>query len=774
MKKKINKFVFICVHSWLKKLRVHLWLFCLLFLFVGCDNSSSKKVNLRFWNGFTGPDGRTMKKLVRMFNSENPDIHVQMQRIKWNTYYNKLFVAGMGERAPEVFVIHTDNILRFAEANFLRPIDDLASGTNGIDITDIDSNVWSALDINNKHYGIPLDAFPWGIFYNKKLFREAGIVDEYGNAKPPANKAEFLDALKKLKKDTDGDGRPDQWGFAITHVAGFGRTVISLWEGGLIDKNTKECILNQPKTVEAVQFFSDLVSKEKLMPPPEEMGGWLGFRQGKVGFVFTGIYMLNDAERQKDLEYGVAPLPVFSGKHAVFCNSHNLCMSPQLKGKKLDAAWKFIKFLSDNSIKWAAAGQVPARKKVRATKEFKNMKAQYTFSKQIPYADYLPLITTSPELISEFGIALEKSFRGRSSAKEAMDIATERYNLTIARQKEMKTSAKIPPLKGDKGGCKTDTNLYYLLLYLIPIGIILAIILFYNYGSKENRRFLNQMSGYTFLLPYIILFLSFIIVPLVYGLGLSVFRWEMLSAVPAKFIWFGNYFEAIKDPYFQKAFWATSRFVVMMVPLKLFIALMIAVGISSLPFKKQSFFRASYFLPTLISVSVAGILWRWFFSSEFGLFNAYLTQLGLDRVPWITSPAVAMKSIVFMTLWWSVGGSMIILLAGLQSIPEHYYEAASIDGASKFQQFLNITMPLLKPVFLFVVVTTTIGAFQVFGQIFVITNGGPEQSTRVVAQYIYETDFTKYRMGYGASMSWLLFMVIAAISIINFKFLKEK
>jgi len=402
------------------------------------------------------------------------------------------------------------------------------------------------------------------------------------------------------------------------------------------------------------------------------------------------------------------------------------------------------------------------------------MKEQYIFSKQIPYADYLPLISTSPELISEFGVALEKSFRGRSSAKDAMDIATERYNLTIARQKEMKSSAKIPPLKGDNGVSKKQTNLYYLMLYLIPIGIILAVILFYKYGSKKTKLFLKQMAGYTFLLPYIILFVSFIIVPLVYGLGLSVFRWEMLSAVPAKFIWFGNYFEAIKDPYFQKAFWATSRFVVMMVPLKLFIALMIAVGINSLPFKKQSFFRASYFLPTLISVSVAGILWRWFFSSEFGLFNAYLTQLGLDRVPWITSPAVAMKSIVFMTLWWSVGGSMIILLAGLQSIPEHYYEAASIDGANKFQQFLNITMPLLKPVFLFVVVTTTIGAFQVFGQIFVITNGGPEQSTRVVAQYIYETAFTKYRMGYGASMSWLLFVVIAAISIINFKFLKEK
>jgi ABC-type sugar transport system permease subunit/ABC-type glycerol-3-phosphate transport system substrate-binding protein len=680
----------------------------------------------------------------------------------------------MGNRAPEVFVIHTDNICRFADANFLRPIDDLAHGNKAIDVADIDSNVWRALEINNKHYGVPLDVFPWGIFYNKKIFREAGIVDENGNAKPPTNKAEFLDALKKLKKDTDGDGRPDQWGHVITYTPSYARTMILLHEGDLIDKNTKDCIINQTKSVEAVQFVSDLINKDELMPSPEEMGGWLGFRQGKVGFVFTGIYMLNDVERQKDLEYGVAPLPKFNDNHAVFCGSHNLCMSPELKGKKLDAAWKFIKFLSDNSIDWAAAGQVPVRKKVRANDKFKKLKAQNIFSKQIPHLAYLPLISTEPELMSEFGIALEKSFRGRCSAKEALDIAADRYKLTLDRQKEMKASAKTPVSMGDSGECKKETNLSFLLLYTIPVLIIIAIILFYKYGSKENRKFLNQMSGYTFLLPYIILFLSFIILPLVYGLGLSVFRWEMLSAVPAKFIAFGNYIEALKDPYFQKAFWATSRFVIMIVPLKLFIALMIAVGINSLPFKKQSFFRASYFLPTLISVAVAGILWKWFFNTEFGLFNAYLNQLGLEKIPWITSARIAMKSIVFMTLWWSVGGSMVILLAGLQNIPEHYYEAASIDGATSFQQFLLITMPLLKPVFLFVVVTTTIGAFQVFGQIFVITNGGPELSTRVVAQYIYETAFTKYRMGYGASMSWLLFLVIAAISAINFKFLKEK
>ncbi len=288
------------------------------------------------------------------------------------------------------------------------------------------------------------------------------------------------------------------------------------------------------------------------------------------------------------------------------------------------------------------------------------------------------------------------------------------------------------------------------------------------------KKNIDKLSGYLFLVPYFILFSAFLIVPLIYGLGLSLFRWEMLSSAPADFIGIGNFTEALHDKYFWMSFWATFRFTIMAVPLSVILALSIAVGINSIPMKKQSFFRASFFLPTLISISVAGILWRWFFNTEFGLFNTYLQKMGFDPIPWLTDPGWAMKSIVFMTIWWSIGGAMIILLAGLQSVPRHYYEAASIDGANKWQQFYLITLPLLKPVLLFVIVLSTIGAFQVFGQTFIITRGGPELSTRVLVQYIYETAFTKYRMGYGAAMSWLLFVIIAIFSIVQFKFLKQK
>lgn len=279
-------------------------------------------------------------------------------------------------------------------------------------------------------------------------------------------------------------------------------------------------------------------------------------------------------------------------------------------------------------------------------------------------------------------------------------------------------------------------------------------------------------TAYLFAAPFLLLFGTFIVLPLLYGLVLSVVRWDMLSSRPLRFVAFDNFTEAFGDTYFWQALTATGKFVVMATPLTLVLALALAVGLNAIPRSRQAFYRAAYFLPTVITISVAGIVWRWFYNSEFGLFNAYLAPMGI-KIPWITDVQWAMPSLVLMTLWWTVGGPIVALLSGLQNIPTSYYEAASIDGATGWQSFWRITMPLLRPVFLFVMVLNVIGAFQVFGQVYMITGGGPELSTRTLVQYIYETAFNNYRMGYASALSWLLFLVIAAFSAIQFRVMKE-
>lgn len=293
-------------------------------------------------------------------------------------------------------------------------------------------------------------------------------------------------------------------------------------------------------------------------------------------------------------------------------------------------------------------------------------------------------------------------------------------------------------------------------------------------GIKPPRsRFFRRYGGYAFLLPYLILFLSFLILPLIYGFWLSLVDYEMLSREAHSFVGLDNYREAMNDEYFWRAMKATGLYVGMAVPLVLGLALLMAVLIDSLPEKRQGLYRLMIFMPTMITITVAGLVWRWFYHSEFGLLNAMLEPLGI-WIPWLTDPSWAMRSIVLMSLWWTAGVPLVILMAGLKQIPTSYYEAGAIDGAIGWRRFLYITLPLLRPILLFVMVMTIIGSFQVFGQTFIITEGGPELATRVIMHYIYDTAFNFYRMGYGSALSWLLFIVIITFSLIQFRVFRER
>ena len=378
-----------------------------------------------------------MLALIKEFNESNPDINVTMQRMDWGLYYNKLFVAGLGGRTPEVFAIHADSLARFTRANFVRPVDDLV-GPNGIvDPSDIDENVWAATERDGKHWAIPLDIHLVGMFYNRTLFKKAGLVDAHGEPQPPTNRAEFLNALRKLK----GVNGPDSWGFVYTWQRTNIYTAFRQNGGDIFNADHTQTTINSPENVEALQWCADLVLKEKLAPPPQDFDSWVGFRQGKVGIAFEGIYMLPDLRKQGDLDYAAAPVPTLFKQPAAWANSHSICLRADLSGRELAASERFVKFLSDHTLDWAAAGQVPVRKSLRASTRFQQMSAQREFAKEIPYAAYFPAVPFNFEYMSEYEYAIEKALRGSESAKQALDTAAvninrimQRYNAAASRE----------------------------------------------------------------------------------------------------------------------------------------------------------------------------------------------------------------------------------------------------------------------------------------------------------------------------------------------------
>ncbi len=404
---------------------------CGVLFFAGCDRAQSNAVTLRFWNGFTGPDGRTMLRIVRKFNEENPDVRVRMQRMDWSVYYNKLFVAGLGGRAPEVFVVHASHIERFLRARFIRPIDDLVGGPNPLDSNDFVPQVWSAVDRNGAHYGLPLDVHLMGLFYNKTLFREAGIVDAAGNPAPPRTRDEFMAAAERLTRHSNG--KQEHWGFVFTWARTNLLTLMRQWGGRAFTPDGKTCTLDTPENIEALQFCVDLVRKHRIAPPPENFNSWIGFRQGKVAMAFEGIYMLSDLQRQKDLDFGAAPLPQLGKQAATWGDSHILCLREGLDERSRNAAWRFMRYLSDHALDWAEGGQIPVRQSQLSSARFQQMYAQAEFAKGLPNVSYVEHVPFIFEYYSEFDAAIEKALRGVEPPQSALTAATKRMNETIVR-----------------------------------------------------------------------------------------------------------------------------------------------------------------------------------------------------------------------------------------------------------------------------------------------------------------------------------------------------
>lgn len=401
----------------------------------GCGVQGGREVELRFWNGFTGPDGRTMLRIVREFNAMHPGIRVVMQRMDWGTYYNKLFVAGLSGRAPEVFVVHTDNMVRFARAGGLRAVDDLVAGGR-LAAGDIDERFWRGVEVDGKRFGVPLDIHPWGLYYNKRLFREAGLTNAAGAIQVPHDRESFLAAARALTRDTRGNGVTDQWGFVMTYLRTLGYTLMCQYGGGLDPDENGDCRIDREENVAAIQFMVDLVQKERVAPMPQLLDAWTGFRQGAVGMVCEGIYMLADLEKQDDLEYGAAPMPMLGRDAAVWGNSHNLCIGKGVEGRTLTAAWEFICYLSDRGLAWAKAGQVPVRKSQRSSPAFTNLWAQYEFAKRVEEVRYSPRMMTVFELWNEVDYALERAVRGSATPGAALGRAQEKYMAVVARMRQ--------------------------------------------------------------------------------------------------------------------------------------------------------------------------------------------------------------------------------------------------------------------------------------------------------------------------------------------------
>lgn len=289
------------------------------------------------------------------------------------------------------------------------------------------------------------------------------------------------------------------------------------------------------------------------------------------------------------------------------------------------------------------------------------------------------------------------------------------------------------------------------------------------FGERVSRLSLAQrrtILGYIFIMPFILGFLFWFLAPALVAGYLTFHKWNLIT--PPQYIGMQNIERLLEDPILPKSLKATFTYAALSVPLSLIYAFFLA-SLMNTKIRGIAIFRTIYYLPTIVPAVATAILWAWLFNTEFGLVNAFIRSLGGSKIAWLQEPKWAMVAFVAMSLW-VTGGSTLIFLAGLQGIPEVYYEAAEIDGAGPWVKLWNITLPLMSPIFFFNLVTGIIAAFQTFVSAFLMTNGGPQHSTLFFVLYIYRTAFESQKMGYAATLSWLLFLILLVLSFVVFKF----
>jgi multiple sugar transport system permease protein len=287
-------------------------------------------------------------------------------------------------------------------------------------------------------------------------------------------------------------------------------------------------------------------------------------------------------------------------------------------------------------------------------------------------------------------------------------------------------------------------------------------------AAARSRRPRRDLAGYLFISPALLLFLVFIAGPFVAAIALSLYTWDLLT--PAQFVGLANFRHLVDDAALRRSLLNTFVFAAASVVTHIGLGLALALAVHrKMNAVVRYFVRTTFFFPFVVSWAAVALVWKYVLDPTFGIGGYYVERLGFSAPNWLSSPTLAMPSVIAVDWWHTIGYTFIILLAGLQTVPEALMEAARVDGANAWQRFWSVTLPLMSPTLFFATVITFIGAFQIFEPMLIMTQGGPNGSTRSIVQYTYEQAFQQFQIGYASAVALVLFVVVMAVTLLQFR-----
>lgn len=727
------------------------------------------------WAGGGGQkEEQIVAELIATYCRQHPNIKVtRINPGDAASFFTKLQTMMAADAPPDVFYMGSERLSGFASQDLLLELEPLIAADEAagrptlrpadffrptVDCFRFDGQATGA----GKLYGIPKDFTTIGFYYNKTLFDKAGLPY------PPDDWTwdDFITTARELHQRLAGE---DVTGAEFMTWPSMIRAYLRTEGLEVSSDDFQHSRLREPDVRAALERLRSWRFDEEgtlTSGKSQVAAGESVFLSGKVGMAGPfGRWVVPTYRPIKEFEWDFAPLPHGKVKANV---AFTVSWSIAKQTRYPQEAWELVKFLCGADGQAQAAGlglAIPTLKAVARSTAFMdpNQKPErdYVYVDQAEYAEVLRW-PADTQFESRLGNRLEAALRTGSTSLE---------NAITQLEDEWRKSQQTPLRRTDFPAAPWGRITRGLVIPLAGLLLVALVVWWQRRPKKIGLR--EELAGYGFVSPWVLGFLAFMAFPIVLSFLLSCMKWTGVSGLQyAQWVGLANYRELLfYDDKFRMSLRVTAYYALFAVPLGQLLALLGALLLNH-DLKLSGFFRSAWYLPSVLAGVGVAILWKWVFDGDHGLLNTYLLGPLLEpfRVKppqWFDKDAATFgpPAYALMSLW-GIGGTMVIYLAGLKGIPTELYEAASIDGASRWSRLRNVTLPMLSPVMFFNVIMAIIGSFQVFTQAYVMTGGGPGDDTRFYVLYLFNQAFEFHEMGYASALAWLLLAIILILTLI--------
>jgi len=726
--------------------------------FLACPGVAHGKTEITVWA--MGAEGKLIRTMADDFEKANPDVKVITQAIPWDGAHEKLITSVIGEVPPDVCQMGTTWMAEFRSMDSLERLDGYFAASKETVLGSFFSGARSSVESPEGIFGIPWYVDTRVMFYRRDILKEAGYESF------PATWDSMLEMLKKiveLKKARNESG------YAINLPAGEGMAFLPfLFSSGarILDGDNSKSAIRSRESARAFEYFKSIFTLGLApLETAKDVDVFNAFESGYYPIFISGPFMISQIEKNK---------PGLSGKWATakfpadrsgtsFIGGCNLVIFRASPNKT--AAFRFLEFMSsaENQARWYKISQdLPANVSAWADPEIKANAHLKTFYEQLQDVKAPPAVAEWEQIVSFISGSLEKAVYGRNTVEESLA------------ELESKIDEAVRKTKVTQSAGLKITVISILLLVLFGA----AVLYFRSAKTEKDQVSFNRHNNvaYIFIAPALCILFVFLLAPLVASFIISLTNWNIYGVNDYKkivFNGFDNYIRLFSDRIFFVSLKNTLIFAVIGVPLNILVALFSAVALNNQFVKFKAFFRTAFFIPVITTMVAVAVIWRWLYNPEIGILNWLLGLAGLPGQNWLSSEYLALPSLIVMAVWKGFGYNMIIFIAAIQAIPESIYEAAEIDGASDFQKFVHITVPMLSKTTFFIAIMTTIGYLQFFAEPYIMTGGGPMNGTMSVVLYMYNHGFKYYNLGYSSAIAYLLFGIIIVFTYFQIKISKK-